>query len=82
MALEERRSFVGLLKQTRSEAAAKPDPWRLRLERIRGKVGYDAVERISTQSIFDILELPQRARRRMPALGEADAGARVDPHQG
>ena len=62
MALEERRSFVGLLKQTRSEAAAKPDPWRLRLERIRGKVGYDAVERISTQSIFDILELPQRAR--------------------
>jgi hypothetical protein len=62
MPLEERQSFVGLLKQTRKEATAKPDPWRLRLERVRGKVGYDGVERISTQSIFDVLELPQRAR--------------------
>jgi hypothetical protein len=62
MSLEEPRSFVSLLKQTRKQATAKPDPWRLRLERIRGKVGYDAIERISTQSIFDLLELPQRAR--------------------
>ena len=62
MSLEEPRSFVGLLKQTRSEAAAKPDPWRLRLERIRGKVGYDAVERVSTQAVLDFLEVPQRGR--------------------
>jgi hypothetical protein len=62
MSLEERRSFVELLKQARRETAAKPDPWRLRLERIRGKVDYDAIERISTQSIFDVLELPQRVR--------------------
>jgi hypothetical protein len=55
-------SFVELLKQTRAKVLAPTDPWRLRLERIRGKVGYDAVERISTQSIFDLLELPQRAR--------------------
>jgi hypothetical protein len=55
-------SFLEVLKQTRKQATAKPDPWRLRLERLRGKVGYDAIERISTQSIFDILELPQRAR--------------------
>jgi hypothetical protein len=62
MPLEERRSFVELLKQTRKEANAKPDPWRLRLEGIRGKVGYDGVERISTQTVFDVLEVPQRGR--------------------
>jgi hypothetical protein len=62
MALEERRSFIGLLKQTRSEAAAKPDPWRLRLERVRGKVGYDQIERVSTQTLLDLLEVPERGR--------------------
>jgi hypothetical protein len=55
-------SFIKMLKEARSQATAKPDPWRLRLERLRGKVGDDAIERISTQSIFDVLELPQRAR--------------------
>ena len=55
-------SFISVLKEARKQATAKPDPWRLRLERLRGKVGYDAIERISTQSIFDVLELPQRAR--------------------
>jgi hypothetical protein len=55
-------SFINELKQARSQAAAKPDPWRLRLERIRGKVGYDGVERISTQTAFDVLEVPQRGR--------------------
>jgi hypothetical protein len=62
MALEERRSFVGLLKQTRNEAALKPDPWRLRLEGVRGKVGYDQIERVSTQTLLDLLEVPQRGR--------------------
>jgi hypothetical protein len=56
-------SFVALLKRSRAEAVApKGDPWRLRLERIRGKVGYDAIERLSTQAAFDFLELPQRER--------------------
>jgi hypothetical protein len=73
MPLEVRRSFVGLLKETRGEAAAKPDPWRLRLERIRGKVGDDGIERISTQCVFDVLEVPQRSRgagacRRLAAI--------------
>jgi hypothetical protein len=34
----------------------------LRLERVRGKIGYDGVERVSTQELFDLLEVPQRAR--------------------
>ena len=55
-------SFIKMLKEARSQATAKPDPWRLRLERIRGKVGYDAVERVSTQAVLDFLEVPQRGR--------------------
>jgi hypothetical protein len=55
-------SFINQLKKARSEATAKPDPWRLRLERLRGKVGYDAIERVSTQAALDFLEVPQRGR--------------------
>ena len=38
------------------------DPWRLPLERVRGKIGDDGIERITTQLLFDILEVPQRSR--------------------
>lgn len=43
-------------------AEATLDPWRLRLEQLRGEIGDDGIERISTQAIFDILEVPQRSR--------------------
>ena len=39
------------------------DPWRLRLERLRGEIGDDGLERVSTQAVFDLLEVPQRSRR-------------------
>jgi hypothetical protein len=55
-------SFIKILKEARGQATAKPDPWRLRLERLRGKVGYDGVERISTQTALDLLEVPERGR--------------------
>jgi hypothetical protein len=38
------------------------DPWALPLERLRGKVGDDGIERITTQTVFDTLEVPQRSR--------------------
>ena len=38
------------------------EPWRMPLERLRGKVGDDGIERITTQTVFDILEIPQRNR--------------------
>jgi hypothetical protein len=51
------------MREAQAEMAARnADPWRLRLERLRGKVGDDNVERISTQTIFDVLEVPQRNR--------------------
>jgi putative SOS response-associated peptidase YedK len=37
--------------------------WRLRLERLRGKDSGDGIERISTQAVFDFLEVSQVNRR-------------------
>ena len=56
-------SWITRMREAQAEMAARnADPWRLRLERLRGKVGDDYVERISTQTIFDVLEVPQRNR--------------------
>jgi hypothetical protein len=43
-------------------AAQNGDPWRLTLERVRGNIGDDGIERISTQTLFDHLEILQRRR--------------------
>jgi hypothetical protein len=53
-------SWIG--KMYAEMAARNADPWRLRLERLRGKIGDDGIERITTQTVFDILEIPQRNR--------------------
>ncbi len=56
-------TFIEKLRQEVAKAAAlNGDPWRLRPERVRGKIGDDGIERITTQLLFDILEVPQRSR--------------------
>jgi hypothetical protein len=56
-------TWIEMLQQRKAEAVARrADPWRLPLERLRGKVGDDGVERISTQAVFDLLEIPQASR--------------------
>jgi hypothetical protein len=56
-------SFIAKLRSAAAEAAPQhTDPWRLRLERLRGKVDFDGMERVSTQHLLDVLELPQRER--------------------
>jgi hypothetical protein len=55
-------SFLERMKAAQAEAAQPVDPWRLRLERVRGKTGFDGLERISTQTVMDLLEIPQRKR--------------------
>src|SRR5262245_19045702 len=56
-------SFVERLRRAQAELEARDaDPWRSRLERLRGKIGDDGVERVSSQSVFDLLEVPMRAR--------------------
>jgi hypothetical protein len=55
-------SFIERMRATEAEAGQPIDPWRLRLERVRGTTGFDGLERISTQTLMDILEVPQRQR--------------------
>ena len=56
-------SFRDRLEAAKAAAAEHIDPWRLRLERVRGKVDFfDRLERISSQTLLDLLEVPQRNR--------------------
>jgi hypothetical protein len=56
-------SFMDTLRSTRDRVRKDAkDPWRVRLEKLKGKVWEDQVERIATQAIFDYLELPQGMR--------------------
>jgi hypothetical protein len=59
-------SFLERLQEAAVKMAEGGDPWTLRLERVRGKVGDDGIERISTQTVFDHLEVLQRCRGAMP----------------
>lgn len=61
--VEHKRPWIEQLRRSKAEAAAgSGNSWRVRLERVRGKVGYDGIERISTHALFDELEVPQRGR--------------------
>ena len=56
-------SWLSKLEKAQTEVAARNgDPWRLPLERVRGKIDYDGLERVSSQTLLDILEVPQRRR--------------------
>jgi hypothetical protein len=39
------------------------DPWLLPLGRVRGKIDCDGIERVTTQVLLDILEVPQGNRQ-------------------
>lgn len=56
------KSFIARLREAEAQLAEPADPWRMRLERLRGTVGADGVERVSSQGVFDLLEVPMRAR--------------------
>jgi hypothetical protein len=74
-------SWLARLHEAKAELAKRNsiDPWRLPLARVRGKIGDDGIECITTQLLFDILEVPQRSRgagacRRLARLMAADLG--------
>jgi hypothetical protein len=56
------KSWLDRLSEAQAEQTARGDPWKLRLERLRGKIDYDGLERVTTQSLLDVLEVPQRGR--------------------
>jgi hypothetical protein len=58
-------SFRQRLREEAAKSAAleTADPWRLTLDRVRGKVDFfDGLERVSSQTLLDLLEVPQRNR--------------------
>jgi hypothetical protein len=55
-------SFLAKVDEARAHLEAPVDPWRLRLERVQGKADYDGTARVSTQTLLDILEIPQNKR--------------------
>jgi hypothetical protein len=59
---EAQMSLLGKLKAARAELEEPEDPWLARLHRVRGKVEFDGLERVSSQSLLDLLEVPQRSR--------------------
>jgi len=57
-------SWLSKLQAASTEAGARDaDPWRLPLERLHGQIGDDGIERLTTQAVLDVLEIPQRNRR-------------------
>src|SRR5665647_1280881 len=55
-------SLLGKLREERLAVEAPADPWLAPLQRVRGKVEFDGVERVSSQHLLDVLEVPQRSR--------------------
>jgi len=57
-------SWLGKLEKAKAAALApKPDAWLLPLGRVRGKIDFDGLERVTSQKILDLLEIPQHSRR-------------------
>ena len=57
-------SFAGKLRAAREALDCSPteDPWVAALRNLKGHVGTDGVERISTYDVFETLEVPVRRR--------------------
>jgi hypothetical protein len=80
------QSFVDRLRAARAEAKKSSDPWISALRNIRGQMGHDRIERISTEAIFDRLDVPpvqrtpeaaKRLRHLMIELGWTPVRARA-----
>ena len=55
-------SLLGKLKEATAAIECPADPWLAPLQRVRGKVEFDGQERVSSQTLLDMLEVPQRSR--------------------
>jgi hypothetical protein len=45
-----------------SRKSKEQDPWERTLRKLKGRVGHDGIERVSTSDVFDELEVPVRHR--------------------
>jgi hypothetical protein len=55
-------SLLGNLREECLTIEQPADPWLAPLQRVRGKVEFDGMERVSSQALLDMLEVPQRSR--------------------
>ena len=55
-------SLLDKLRAECSEVDCPADPWLAPLQRVRGKIEFDGQERVSSQTVLDVLEVPQRQR--------------------
>src|SRR6266480_3596116 len=55
-------SLLGKLHVASTAVEQPADLWLAPLQRVRGKVEVDNLERVSTQTLLDMLEVPQRSR--------------------
>ena len=60
--MREVTQMLSFVEKIRQAAPHNGDPWRLPLERVHGKIGDDGIERITTQLLFDILQIRQGSR--------------------
>jgi hypothetical protein len=62
--LANRKPWCEVLREIREEAqnASPEDPWEPALRKLKGRVGHDRVERVSTSDAFDHLDVPMRCR--------------------
>jgi hypothetical protein len=61
-----KRPFLQALRDGAAAARnVREDPWERTLRKLKGRIGPDGIERISTNDVFDALEVPMRRR---PAL--------------
>ena len=52
-------SWLGKLEKAKAEMAAlNVDPWKFPLERVRGHIDFDGLERVTSQTLLDLLEVP------------------------
>lgn len=62
-------SFISQLRAVRAAALKPSDPWTDALRKIRGQIGHDGLERISTDAVFEQLDIvplkrtPEAAKR-------------------
>jgi hypothetical protein len=60
------RAWVDILREANEAhiAARNSDPWFPPLSRVRGKIDFaDNLERVSSRTLLDLLEIPQQSRR-------------------
>ena len=73
--ISRRAPSVERLRAARSRIKP-PHPWTAPLRNIRGQIGYDGVERIATDAVFEQLDLPPL--KRTPEAAKRLKGLMVD----